>query len=57
LFDPILPYTSGKILTMLNTGKEHFSWDEASNFSLPAGHELGKPEILFTRIENEEIEK
>ena len=57
LFNPILPYTSGKILTMLNTGKEHFSWDEASNFSLPAGHELGKPEILFTRIENEEIEK
>jgi methionyl-tRNA synthetase len=57
LFDPILPFTSDKILTMLNTGKEHFSWDESSNFSLPAGHELGKPEILFTRIENEEIEK
>lgn len=57
LFDPVLPYSSGKILKMLNKGKEHFSWDDAASFALVAGHALGKPEILFTKIEDSEIEK
>ncbi len=57
IFDPVLPFTSEKMLKMLNTGKEHFSWDEAASFTLESGHVLGAPEILFVKIEDEEIEK
>lgn len=57
IFDPVLPFTSDKILKMLNTGKENFTWDKAAEFTLEAGHTLGKPEILFTKIEDSEIEK
>jgi methionyl-tRNA synthetase len=57
LFNPVLPFTSDKILTMLTKGKEDFSWDKAAEFCLGAGHTLGKPEILFSRIEDNQIEK
>lgn len=55
LFDPVLPFTSGKILRMLGAGKENFSWDKASELSLESGHKLNKPEILFRKIEDSEI--
>jgi methionyl-tRNA synthetase len=57
LYNPVLPFTSDKILTMLAKGKEDFSWDKAAVFCLRAGHTLGKPEILFSRIEDNQIEK
>ncbi len=57
LFNPVLPFTSGKILKMLDTGKENFSWDKAAEFCIEAGHTLGKAEILFSRIEDNQIEK
>jgi methionyl-tRNA synthetase len=56
LFDPVLPFTSEKILRMLGTGRENFSWDRASELCLKAGHVLNKPEILFRKIEDTEIE-
>ncbi len=56
LFNPVLPFTSEKILKMIGTGKENFSWDRASELCLKSGHVLNKPEILFTKIEDSEIE-
>ena len=57
LFNPVLPFTSEKILKMLNIGKENFVWNKAAEFCLDAGHSLGEPEILFSKIEDEEIDK
>lgn len=57
LFNPILPFTSEKIVRMLNAEGNKLSWDNASQLLLPEGHVLNKPEILFTRIEDSEIEK
>lgn len=57
LFNPILPFTSEKIVRMLNVQGEEISWDKASELQLAEGHVLNKPEILFTRIEDSEIEK
>jgi methionyl-tRNA synthetase len=56
LFDPALPFTSSKILRMLGTGRENFSWDKALELCLKDGHKLNKPEILFRKIEDPEID-
>jgi methionyl-tRNA synthetase len=56
LFSPILPYTSEKLLRMLNIDKSRFFWDKSYELSLEAGHKLNKPEILFTKIEDSEID-
>jgi methionyl-tRNA synthetase len=57
IFNPVLPFTSKKILDMLGTGKENFNWSSAGEFHLASGHKLNKPEILFKQIEDSEIEK
>lgn len=57
LFEPILPFSSMKILAMLNVSDENLSWNKAKEFCLNNGHQLGKPEILFIKIEDEQIEK
>lgn len=56
LFYPVIPFSSEKIFKMLNTEKTE--WDNCgTGENLPAGHKLNKPEILFTKIEDEMIEK
>jgi methionyl-tRNA synthetase len=57
LFNPVLPFSSDKILKMLNKGKEDFNWQKAGEFVLEAGKKLNQPEILFTKIEDADIEK
>lgn len=57
LFNPVLPFTSEKLLRMLNVPNEKFSWADAEKLSLPAGHKLNTPEILFRKIEDSEIEQ
>ncbi|MBZ0201553.1 MAG: methionine--tRNA ligase [Ignavibacteria bacterium] len=57
LFDPVLPFTSAKILNMLNVSTENLKWDKAYELTLPGGHKLNAPEILFKKIEDHEIEK
>jgi methionyl-tRNA synthetase len=57
LFNPVLPFTSEKLLGMLSADKSNFSWDKAAELCLKDGHILNKPEILFRKIEDEEIEK
>jgi len=56
LFNPILPFTSEKILKMLNMSNEELKWDNIPLQLLSDGHKLNKPEILFARIEDSEIE-
>ncbi len=55
LSEPFLPFTSDKLYKMLNL--EPKKWDEAgSSDFLETGHKLNKPELLFVRIENSEVE-
>jgi methionyl-tRNA synthetase len=57
LFSPVLPFSSEKMLKMLDKGKEDFSWQKAGEFVLEAGKKLSQPEILFTKIEDADVEK
>ncbi|MBE2227531.1 MAG: methionine--tRNA ligase [Ignavibacteria bacterium] len=56
LFNPVLPFTSEKLYRMLNIPAEGNTWDNSSELKLSGGHKLNKPEILFARIEDSEIE-
>ena len=59
VFEPVIPFAAAKIWTMLNlTGTPNGTgWESASRFELNAGHALGKPVILFAKIEDEVIQK
>jgi methionyl-tRNA synthetase len=55
LSKPFLPFTSEKLYKMLNLDNK--TWEEAGNSDfLNAGHQLNKPEFLFTKIEDNEVE-
>ncbi|NOX89887.1 MAG: methionine--tRNA ligase [Calditrichaeota bacterium] len=55
LSEPILPFTSRKIWKILRIGEQRV-WNEFAQNRIPAGHVLGKAEILFKKIEDEAIE-
>lgn len=57
IFNPVLPFTSKKLLGMLNITESEMHWANAEKLTLLSGHKLNKPEILFKRIEDSEIEK
>ncbi len=53
-FEPFLPFTSEKLRTML--GLQSFDWKELGRIDLlKAGDQLGTPELLFEKIEDETI--
>ena len=53
--EPFMPFSAEKILRMLNLGK--FSWDDLGSMSLvAAGHTIGRPELLFEKIEDDVIQ-
>jgi len=53
-FEPFLPFTSKKLRTMLNLST--FDWKELGRIDLlKAGDQLGTPELLFEKIEDETI--
>lgn len=55
-FEPFIPFSTEKIYRFLNIDK--LEWDRLVSFDLiPEGHELGKAELLFEKIEDETIEK
>jgi len=57
LINPVLPFTSEKLRTILNLDKTiPWSWRSALEYRLPANHILGKSEILFEKIDDEKIE-
>ena len=53
-FEPFLPFSSKKLYQMLAV--EPLGWDNlGSTELLKAGHQLGKPELLFEKIEDDAI--
>jgi methionyl-tRNA synthetase len=58
LFEPIIPFTAVRIWEMLNlTLGDGYGWDRAQELQIPTGHKLGEPAILFTKIEDELVER
>ncbi|MGV8963862.1 MAG: methionine--tRNA ligase [Candidatus Saccharimonadaceae bacterium] len=56
VFEPFLPFSSAKIKEFLNI--DSLSWNQLGNMDLlPVGHELGKSELLFEKIEDDAIEQ
>jgi methionyl-tRNA synthetase len=56
LAEPFLPFTSTKLENMLNC---KLAWNDVSSNSdlLPAGNKIGQAELLFSKIEDEEVQK
>ncbi|MBQ1979902.1 MAG: methionine--tRNA ligase [Alistipes sp.] len=53
--EPFMPFSSEKILNMLNINK--LDWESLGSMSLlEAGHVIGKPVLLFEKIEDDVIE-
>lgn len=63
LSEPFLPFTSNKLKDILNLtsqdSAEKNSWNDISskNALLPASHQINKAELLFSKIEDEHIQK
>lgn len=57
--EPFLPHTSAKLKQMLNMEVTAEDWSRISQEEdiLPQGHKINKAELLFTKIEDEQIEK
>jgi methionyl-tRNA synthetase len=55
---PILPETADKVWEMLGFDKslQELDWNEVASMEIPPGQKLAKPEILFQKIEDEQIE-
>jgi methionyl-tRNA synthetase len=56
---PIIPETAEKVWKMLgfNTRLSTVKWDESVATMLPSGQALPQPQILFTKIEDDMIQK
>ena len=63
LSEPFLPFTSQKLIQILNLNEEklqgNLSWESISNTTelIPSGHQINAAEILFSQIEDAEIQK
>jgi methionyl-tRNA synthetase len=57
LSEPFLPFTSTKLKNILNIDKK-LSWKNVTETAilLPAGHQINKAELLFSKIEDKAIE-
>ena len=56
LCQPFLPFTSAKIFSLLNIDAETLGWKDAGRQNIvKPGHILGKPELLFQKVEDEII--
>ncbi|MEN9599659.1 MAG: hypothetical protein RL596_1978 [Bacteroidota bacterium] len=58
LVNPFLPFTAKKICYLLKVVDKILDWENAGSMKLVSvGYSLRAPELLFRKIENEEIEK
>ncbi|HNQ27258.1 MAG TPA: methionine--tRNA ligase [Aquaticitalea sp.] len=62
LSEPFLPFTSQKLKSILvipKDGASQITWDNISQSYdlIKAGHQIGKAELLFSKIEDEAIQK
>ena len=55
LIEPYLPKTADKIFGLLNV--EKLTWKNLAEFNVESGHKIKEPEILFRKVEDEDIEK
>jgi methionyl-tRNA synthetase len=58
LSEPFLPFTSAKLKKILNLGSNDLHWNDVEDKDelLPPNHQIGKGELLFAKIEDEEIQ-
>jgi methionyl-tRNA synthetase len=58
LCEPFLPFTAAKLSRILKI-ETKIDWKTVSETSelIPSGHQIGEAELLFAKIENEEIQK
>jgi methionyl-tRNA synthetase len=59
LCEPFLPFTAQKLRVMLNlSGPGDSQWDQISggNYLLEPRHRIGNPQLLFRKIEDQEIQ-
>jgi methionyl-tRNA synthetase len=55
LIEPFLPFTADKLMKMLNYGGHQ--WADAGRVDLlHRGHQLNEPQLLFEKIEDEEVQ-
>ncbi|WP_430399498.1 methionine--tRNA ligase [Flavobacterium sp.] len=59
LCEPFLPFTADKLRIMLNKKEDEIKWADISSNSnlLESNHKIGQAEILFSKVEDEEIQK
>ena len=61
LCEPFLPFTSAKLRKMLNisSGILEMSWSDIASKEvlIPSGHQIGEGELLFSKIEDDAIQK
>ncbi len=59
LCEPFLPFTSSKLGTILNQTQHENNWKSVGETSelLKPGHQIGQAEILFSQIEDTEIQQ
>ncbi len=57
LIQPFLPFTAKKLCGMMKVVDRMLEWENAGNINLlKVGYSLREPQLLFRKIENEEIE-
>lgn len=58
LSEPFLPFTSKKLKQMLTIAEQNIDWNTISETSelIPVGHQIGKATLLFSKIEDEQIQ-
>lgn len=56
LLSPYIPFSTEKLAKQLNVNLEG-TWDSASELLVASGHKVGTPEILFKKIEKEQIQE
>ncbi len=56
LSEPFLPFTSDKLKEILATRENTWNDISSKEILLPAGHQIGKAELLFSKIEDETIQ-
>ncbi len=57
LINPFLPFTAAKLCKMMKVVERMLEWENAGRIDLlKVGYSLREPQLLFRKIENEEIE-
>jgi len=58
LSEPFLPFSSKKLKIIINISESNFTWNDIqkSDEIIKPGHIINKPELLFNKIEDKEID-